>query len=925
MSEKSNTVMVCAQRCRLWFNPWKPGFALVATCIILICGAARAQVIWERSYEAGSTDTNGAYMGGSQMMHLVPYRGSLYAGLSYWMDRRNDFLYGAGTNVHAGWGQVLRLDSPDGQWEVDLEMGAYWLRPETLKAITFNTDSDGIALPQPRTFLFTCNYTGAGGGNITVHGFARNDSDGNWTESTIYTGPSFGPESYSVRDIHIHRDTVTGVDRAFLTIGTVGILSGVYDASEPGWIKWDPAVEFGPLNTRPLAIVEANGSLVFSSGPYVYQRNDGINPTYTAVHSLTNLFSGPISSPIGGIRGLTTIDNPSGPGDSLLFVWTPDSMNQDGSFVRGDIYRLDPDGGGGYTSHYETTIGDHLSDYLGGSDVYFVLGGYNNFLEVNLTGAVEHIVGFESVIQKLNHPSYQMNVTPGPAGYYRGGAYAIRNAQGEYRIEEVNGYITTNHPPLVATVAYANSPFTNENAIYFSGLDPNSVFSTDHAWIYKRVIRPPAPRFDPQGWSNNLQIGFSGYTRNETLTNFPALITFDECLPDFRYADFASPSGGDLRFADAYANNLAYEIEEWNTNGTSYVWVNIPALSNSSDYITAYWGNSAETSSPEHAVHGSVWNSSYQAVWHLATSEAIDATSRRRNRTSGGGNPSTVTGIAGRALQFDGASDWIQVRRPVEDDMTVSVWLKTSDIGPTQPLWYQGDGVLSMERPFDVTDWGLVLNRGDRVAFGTGAADDHNTFSATGIEDGHWHYVVITRNQATGQKEIYIDGIRDATGTGGTSSLSAYVYMAIGANTGDGGGNKFSGTMDELWVQSQVMSSNWIWACWMQMSDGLIDLYTRDADGDGVSDVDEGIAGTDHTDADSHLALFFSSANGESISWRGVEGRYYTVQTTTNLQDSWTNVPDAAYSNLLGAGSILTYTNTVRSTSPRFFRIRVRN
>ena len=207
----------------------------------------------------------------------------------------------------------------------------------------------------------------------------------------------------------------------------------------------------------------------------------------------------------------------------------------------------------------------------------------------------------------------------------------------------------------------------------------------------------------------------------------------------------------------------------------------------------------------------------------------------------------------------------------------------------------------------------------------TGAADDHNTFSATGIEDGQWHYVVITRNQATGEKEIYIDGIRDATGTGGTSSLSAYVYMAIGANTGDGGGNKFSGTMDELWVQTQVMSSNWIWACWKQMSDGLIDLYTRDADGDGMSDVDEGIAGTDHTDADSHLVLFFSSANGEAISWRGVEGRYYTVQTTTNLQDSWTNVPDAAYSNLLGAGSILTYTNPVRSTSPRFFRIRVRN
>ena len=122
--------------------------------LLLLCSAAHAQVIWERSYQAGSTDTNGAFMGGSQMMHLVPYKDSLYAGLSYWMDDRNDYLYGAGTNVDAGWGQILRLDSSDGEWEVDFEMGAYWLRPETLKEVIFTTDSNGIALAESVSFLF---------------------------------------------------------------------------------------------------------------------------------------------------------------------------------------------------------------------------------------------------------------------------------------------------------------------------------------------------------------------------------------------------------------------------------------------------------------------------------------------------------------------------------------------------------------------------------------------------------------------------------------------------------------------------------------------------------------------------------------------------------------------------------------------------
>ena len=106
-SDKCNIMTARFQTSRPWFNPCKPGFVLVAACIFLICGAARAQIVWEQSYQAGSTDTNGAYMGGSQMMHLVPYKGSLCAGLSYWVDARNDYLYGAGTNVNPEYNKRL--------------------------------------------------------------------------------------------------------------------------------------------------------------------------------------------------------------------------------------------------------------------------------------------------------------------------------------------------------------------------------------------------------------------------------------------------------------------------------------------------------------------------------------------------------------------------------------------------------------------------------------------------------------------------------------------------------------------------------------------------------------------------------------------------------------------------------------------------
>ena len=77
---------------------------------------------------------------------------------------------------------------------------------------------------------------------------------------------------YSVRAMCVHLDKVTGVDRLFLTIGTLGIFSGVYDESVPGKVKWSPNSECGSVETRPLAIVEANGDLLFSAGRKIYRQ-----------------------------------------------------------------------------------------------------------------------------------------------------------------------------------------------------------------------------------------------------------------------------------------------------------------------------------------------------------------------------------------------------------------------------------------------------------------------------------------------------------------------------------------------------------------------------------------------------------------------------------------------------------------------------
>jgi hypothetical protein len=108
-----------------------------------------------------------------------------------------------------------------------------------------------------------------------------------------------------------------GVDHLFLTIGTLGIFSGVYDESAPGKVKWSPNSESGPVETRPLAIIEANGDLLFSAGRKMYRRTDGAMPSYQIIGDMSDAYPAVPKSGAGGIRRLTAIPNPNGKGESL--------------------------------------------------------------------------------------------------------------------------------------------------------------------------------------------------------------------------------------------------------------------------------------------------------------------------------------------------------------------------------------------------------------------------------------------------------------------------------------------------------------------------------------------------------------------------------------------------------------------------------
>ncbi len=121
---------------------------------------------------------------------------------------------------------------------------------------------------------------------------------------------------------------------------------------------------------------------------------------------------------------------------------------------------------------------------------------------------------------------------------------------------------------------------------------------------------------DPVDWSaykKSFDITFPGYTSSATLTDFPVLIRLSAERNAFDYAK--CPNGENLRFSDAAGNLLSSEIDTWNPDGESFVWVKVPSL-NASTKITAHYGNAF----PDAMNPKDVWSNGYVGVWHLGES-----------------------------------------------------------------------------------------------------------------------------------------------------------------------------------------------------------------------------------------------------------------------------------------------------------------
>ena len=342
---------------------------------------------------------------------------------------------------------------------------------------------------------------------------------------------------------------------------------------------------------------------------------------------------------------------------------------------------------------------------------------------------------------------------------------------------------------------------------------------TAAAWSPPGTSVRPKTVLDPRSYGFRMQIKASGYNRSEVLTNFPLLVLFGPSTTGFAYPQFASTNAGDLRFTDAGGIELSHEIDEWNPNGVSSVWVQAPTLGSSNSVIWAYWGNPNAASAPSWTTNGSVWSEGFEAVWHLRESGLPYADSVQRHPLTIGTSPKRATnGVVGHGQQFDGLNSYLKTAGfGLANQLSLSGWVYLDPAGTsiqtlmsTKAGGYSTDGLALYANSWQTQDHKLLLETGNGTDGLTAAT------SAGPVIPGGWHLLEAEVDRDAASAVLYVDGVAATAPTKIVTDFNSSSDLNVGQFID--GNFRLRGTLDELRISNQICFSNWVWASWMTVA-----------------------------------------------------------------------------------------------------------
>ena len=344
------------------------------------------------------------------------------------------------------------------------------------------------------------------------------------------------------------------------------------------------------------------------------------------------------------------------------------------------------------------------------------------------------------------------------------------------------------------------------------------------------------------------------YEGSSPLSGFPVLVRIAENFPSgFSYTNLHNGIAADLNdvdiaFVGMDRNGLPYEIDTWNTNGTSLIWVQLPTMTNGTQFVMC-WGSNSKG---KDVCGTSPWTA-YTGVWHL--NEVGDVSSDSHVVI----HDSTENGLDGTAETGKSVSEGMVggARRIAEDKahapgIVVDVKTDSDKKGLADRLgtdfhasfWMRAKGlvdyanVIGRRTGDNGTSWGLQFNENygdtpkvmrvfagsttknlttDDVALGATLSATNNVWKKVDIL---WKYET---NGDTPAADIYLDGSflesvslseavvqRDANIGIGCSTQVPYYGNEAGGDDKNKKGRRYNGEMDEVRLGAFVPSADWI-------------------------------------------------------------------------------------------------------------------
>ena len=323
-----------------------------------------------------------------------------------------------------------------------------------------------------------------------------------------------------------------------------------------------------------------------------------------------------------------------------------------------------------------------------------------------------------------------------------------------------------------------------------------------------------ASSFNAPDYAKSMTISFPGYVGGSALSDFPVLVKLSTAISGFSYADFERANGDDLRFTDASGNLIPHEVDTWNPNGVSTVWVKVPSLT-ASTKITAHYGCAL----PVVVDSSKVWSNGYVGVWHLGEGglplRESSKTATDFTKQNGSGIKYAQTGAIGGSVDFGASGNKRMVTAHDCDALdgfancTVEAW--------TYQTSHTTAAILSKRYSSSKNLSYFLYDNGSKTQFNVAKTDSTSGSSAQITPTlNQWNHQAYTF--AAGTIKGYKDGAKvGADQTVAFSTINAsdgYLHLGnfsrqdyYNADT-----RNFPGKIDEVRISNVARSADWIQA-----------------------------------------------------------------------------------------------------------------